>query len=436
VFDSLYMLFYRLQRATTLRHALKQLLPPSLVTSACRHLDASACLLSYLAKTESLDKQVLLDEVAMLLNIESAKFLSVPSVELIEQTGYDAQHLRQLAVLPQSKGLGSVEYVLVVSEPEDVDLEEYALRGIEVRLGIRDDIEETWKRFFLLMQGVNGQGAAAQRLSNGQLFAILAKLASDAQELGASEVFIGHPTTTKYEFFASSQCFEGNIHPSVYESLVAQFIERGQIRSFEQAVESKTISSLNVSLTRNFDSAVVFLSWSDKIQSEPGELSQVMPEPDQVQKPKGDSIYLGEIEVESELDLENIGKRVLLVDDDKRFSSILGRILERSGFIVTSAASAQDALELMSKAQQLPDVIISDVHMPNMDGVTFLRQLRRQFNNLPVVMLTSDEDEILEIELVELGADAFVRKCDDVRVLVAWCSNLSSRKPGRQLVNA
>ena len=71
-----------------------------------------------------------------------------------------------------------------------------------------------------------------------------------------------------------------------------------------------------------------------------------------------------------------------------------------------------------------------------MDGGSFLARVRKRFSDLPIVMLTSDEDDLLEIELVELGADAFVRKCDDVRVLVAWCSNLSSRALGRNVANA
>ncbi|MCB0325657.1 MAG: response regulator, partial [Bdellovibrionales bacterium] len=74
----------------------------------------------------------------------------------------------------------------------------------------------------------------------------------------------------------------------------------------------------------------------------------------------------------------------------------------------------------------------SDVHMPEMDGGAFLEAVRRRVRGIPILMLTSDEDEQLEAELVAAGADAFVRKHDDVRVLLAWCSNLAARRSGEQ----
>ena len=125
-------------------------------------------------------------------------------------------------------------------------------------------------------------------------------------------------------------------------------------------------------------------------------------------------------------------RRVFLVDDDSRFCAILGQILEQRGYEVTSCHDGDKALSLIRSGAGDPDLIICDIHMPRTDGVVFLKQLRQMGKYIPLLMVTSDEDVALEAELVELGADAYVRKQEDLKVLLAWCRNLSRKAQGAQ----
>ena len=69
--------------------------------------------------------------------------------------------------------------------------------------------------------------------------------------------------------------------------------------------------------------------------------------------------------------------------------------------------------------------------MPQLDGALFLKRLRQFDAEQPVIILTSDSDQLLEAELAMLGANAFVRKDDDLRVLLAWCHSLWQRAEKR-----
>ena len=69
-------------------------------------------------------------------------------------------------------------------------------------------------------------------------------------------------------------------------------------------------------------------------------------------------------------------KKILVVDDDKILRTVLKHTLEQQGYQVTAAASGKEALVLFEK--DTPDIVVSDVSMPEMDGFDFCRQLRSQ----------------------------------------------------------
>jgi two-component system sensor histidine kinase/response regulator len=77
---------------------------------------------------------------------------------------------------------------------------------------------------------------------------------------------------------------------------------------------------------------------------------------------------------------------VLVVDDEERTRGLMRRALEREGFQVTTAENGAAALELVK--QRLPDVVITDLMMPKMDGAEMLKQIRQNWSLLPVVILT------------------------------------------------
>lgn len=84
-------------------------------------------------------------------------------------------------------------------------------------------------------------------------------------------------------------------------------------------------------------------------------------------------------------------KKILLVDDDKLLRESMGAMLRSGGYQVVEAADGQAGLEVA--AQEVPHLVITDIRMPVMDGLTFVQKLRETENGaqLPVVILTNDE---------------------------------------------
>jgi two-component system CheB/CheR fusion protein len=102
------------------------------------------------------------------------------------------------------------------------------------------------------------------------------------------------------------------------------------------------------------------------------------------------------------------GHKVMLIDDDTGMRGLLYDTLTKKGYDVTSATGGEQALQLMSKSR--PDLIVLDYCMPGMSGLAFLKRLRSFDTELPVIMLTSFDEEILEHEAKKLGVSEFLRK--------------------------
>jgi len=101
------------------------------------------------------------------------------------------------------------------------------------------------------------------------------------------------------------------------------------------------------------------------------------------------------------------GKRILVVDDEPRMIGFIRMNLELEGHQVVEAHNGLQALEMIRT--QLPDVVLMDVMMPEMDGFETLRLLR-EFSTVPVIMLTAKGDENDKVYGLELGADDYVTK--------------------------
>jgi two-component system KDP operon response regulator KdpE len=101
------------------------------------------------------------------------------------------------------------------------------------------------------------------------------------------------------------------------------------------------------------------------------------------------------------------GKRILVVDDEPRMISFIRMNLELEGHQVVEARSGLEALEAIRT--RLPDVILLDVMMPDLDGFETLRMLR-EFSSIPVIMLTAKGEENDKVYGLELGADDYVTK--------------------------
>ncbi len=101
------------------------------------------------------------------------------------------------------------------------------------------------------------------------------------------------------------------------------------------------------------------------------------------------------------------GKRILVVDDEPRMIGFIRMNLELEGHQVIEAHSGLEALEAVRT--KLPDVILLDVMMPELDGFETLRMLR-EFSNIPVIMLTAKGEENDKVYGLELGADDYITK--------------------------
>ncbi|MEQ8673399.1 MAG: response regulator transcription factor [Aggregatilineales bacterium] len=100
-------------------------------------------------------------------------------------------------------------------------------------------------------------------------------------------------------------------------------------------------------------------------------------------------------------------KRILVVDDEPRMIGFIRMNLELEGHQVIEAHSGLEALDAIRT--KLPDVVLLDVMMPDLDGFETLRMLR-EFSNTPVIMLTAKGEENDKVYGLELGADDYVTK--------------------------
>jgi len=111
-----------------------------------------------------------------------------------------------------------------------------------------------------------------------------------------------------------------------------------------------------------------------------------------------------------------MGKHILLVDDDTLLRRSLTFNLEKAGYRVSAAATAEDALA--QARLDPPDLVLLDIGLPGMDGLDALRGLRQQAN-IPVIFLTARRRELDQVLGLELGADDYVTKPFDIDVLLA-----------------
>lgn len=107
--------------------------------------------------------------------------------------------------------------------------------------------------------------------------------------------------------------------------------------------------------------------------------------------------------------------RIALVDDDRNILTSVSMTLEAEGYEVETYNDGQAALDAFNK--RLPDMAVLDIKMPRMDGMELLQRLRQK-TTMPVIFLTSKDDEIDEVLGLRMGADDYVKKPFSQRLLV------------------
>lgn len=106
---------------------------------------------------------------------------------------------------------------------------------------------------------------------------------------------------------------------------------------------------------------------------------------------------------------------IALVDDDRNILTSVAMTLEAEGFEVETYHDGQQALDAFNR--KLPDMAVLDIKMPRMDGMELLQKLR-QSSELPVIFLTSKDDEVDELLGLRMGADDYIKKPFSQRLLI------------------
>lgn len=120
---------------------------------------------------------------------------------------------------------------------------------------------------------------------------------------------------------------------------------------------------------------------------------------------------------------------IALVDDDRNILASVGMLLEQEGYHVRSYADGASALTALQATP--PDLAILDIKMPRMDGLELLRRLR-QGGDLPVIFLTSKDEEIDELMGLNAGADDYIRKPFSQRLLLERVKAVLRRADARK----
>jgi two-component system, OmpR family, response regulator ChvI len=107
---------------------------------------------------------------------------------------------------------------------------------------------------------------------------------------------------------------------------------------------------------------------------------------------------------------------IALVDDDKNILISVSMLLEQEGYIVRTFADSSAALTALCAMP--PNLAVLDIKMPRMDGLELLRRLRQKLEDLPVIFLTSKDEEIDELMGLNAGADDYIRKPFSQRLLL------------------
>jgi CheY-like chemotaxis protein len=98
---------------------------------------------------------------------------------------------------------------------------------------------------------------------------------------------------------------------------------------------------------------------------------------------------------------------ILVVEDDERFRNLIGEILQLEGYDVSLAGSGKEAVRFCQ--ERPPDLVITDLLMPEMDGFELIRSLRQSHPNLPLLVISGAFDSLLK-QATELGAVGSLQK--------------------------
>lgn len=123
-----------------------------------------------------------------------------------------------------------------------------------------------------------------------------------------------------------------------------------------------------------------------------------------------------------------LNKSILIVDDDARMLRALAKVLTGAGARVTCASWAGDAIEVLTGRQRQMDLVITDLRMPLVTGLTVVYAIHEVFPGLPIVVLTALGSPELKAECLRQGASAFLEKPLNTAQLVDVVEKVFARR--------
>lgn len=110
-------------------------------------------------------------------------------------------------------------------------------------------------------------------------------------------------------------------------------------------------------------------------------------------------------------------KKVLIVDDEQLIRKLVSDFLKKEGYIIKEAEDGRKALDIFNSEEDI-DLIILDVMLPEYDGFTVCREIRKK-SNVPIIMLTARGEEFDEVFGLDIGADEYISKPFSPKILIA-----------------
>ncbi len=125
-------------------------------------------------------------------------------------------------------------------------------------------------------------------------------------------------------------------------------------------------------------------------------------------------------------------RRILVVDDDRTFRLSTGELLRQDGYVVDTAADASEAVDVLQR--DTFDLVLLDMRMPGMDGLTAIEVLRKRGLHAPILMISGFGTIDTAVESIHRGADHFLSKPVDPDILSAKVAELLERRPAEERV--
>ncbi|HJQ38487.1 MAG TPA: response regulator [Thermoanaerobaculia bacterium] len=116
-----------------------------------------------------------------------------------------------------------------------------------------------------------------------------------------------------------------------------------------------------------------------------------------------------------------MARRILVVEDNDMNMQLVEFLLEEGGYDIVKAASGEEALAITRNGAQAPDLILMDIHLPGMDGLSVVREMKSdaRTSRIPILALTAHAMRGDKDRFLEAGCDGYISKPIDVKTFIS-----------------